>query len=102
VILYVSVCPLFPYTTLFRSFACIEGGLKVCAYLEGLSVAKSRSLGQRVGNRCALSLCDGRRLASIVRKTRCRQWIERPVSTMERSEEHTSELQSRVDLVCRL
>src|SRR5207249_10862216 len=44
----------------------------------------------------------GRKLAP--RRSRSVRWppVFRPVSTSPRSEEHTSELQSRFDLVCRL
>src|SRR5690606_41047830 len=76
--------PLFPYTTLFRS--CFE------CWLALLSVAF----------RCAV-------------RRPCAPWMARPslqgwingesancVSEQSRSEEHTSELQSRENLVCRL
>src|SRR2546421_3151519 len=64
---------LFPYTTLFRS------------YVQG------------VGSMCRLARCtrsaSGRCGTCLVLSIRRRWW---------RSEEHTSELQSRSDLVCRL
>src|SRR2546422_1722530 len=66
---------LFPYTTLFRS---------VCQsiLIGGLFAAGCRAHG-----------ADGR-----VRAAQKEGWKER----MKRSEEHTSELQSRLHLVCRL
>src|SRR5438105_8796189 len=70
-------CPrsstLFPYTTLFRSAVALEDDVP----LPGRAVL--RSVAERVG-------LDA----------------ERRPEGGERSEEHTSELQSRVDLVCRL
>src|SRR5438105_8490768 len=69
---------LFPYTTLFRSLSCCgpEVISLILFILGALLVLQSARPG---GQRCSryLGLC-------------------------ERSEEHTSELQSRVDLVCRL
>src|SRR5438046_7389135 len=72
---------LFPYTTLFRSFASAAG----------------------VGDAESLALYD------VVRRSRriSRRHSSRPVRpsrhiVMSRSEEHTSELQSLTNLVCRL
>src|SRR5438874_10451934 len=82
---------LFPYTTLFRSDA------------EGCRIP----LGPRIGYGGSdhggapfwYSQTLGRcRAPAIGRQPRNR----RPVWVRERSEEHTSELQSRRDLVCRL
>src|SRR2546422_3402524 len=70
---------LFPYTTLFRSRT--PFGL---AEVEAMSRAASPFAG---------------RLYGVVRVTR--EW-EMARSSFYRSEEHTSELQSRLHLVCRL
>src|SRR2546430_5848916 len=74
---------LFPYTTLFRSHIALFGILTVLAagYLRGalLRAAPSRSLTEG----------DSKVALGII-----------PVAT--RSEEHTSELQSQSNLVCRL
>src|SRR6266536_6705671 len=48
-----------------------------------------------------LSLHDALPIFSLPAKC-CRSWAASPGSGSRRSEEHTSELQSRVDLVCRL
>src|SRR5438105_11445862 len=67
---------LFPYTTLFRSYV------------------------RRLYNRFQATLVPSERLAELLS-----EWgvcNVRPVRLAFRSEEHTSELQSRVDLVCRL
>src|SRR5438105_11296506 len=71
---------LFPYTTLFRSAARI-------------AIQPRRELRERCATRRTLELLGARQLAIHGR---------RPAPAERRSEEHTSELQSRVDLVCRL
>src|SRR5687768_18182153 len=79
---------LFPYTTLFRSVA------------AKLADARTSSLtSDRRGRVCTRQGGRGRhpdanRQAAIV--------IARAAPLMLRSEEHTSELQSRLHLVCRL
>src|SRR2546429_5368456 len=65
---------LFPYTTLFRS--------KVNFFSLEKEIALGKSLAQEVEKSSKL--------------------IDDPVVTEYRSEEHTSELQSRLHLVCRL
>src|SRR5689334_23602297 len=79
---------LFPYTTLFRSLGCpasssVGGGedgvsSNVVLPPRGEDVVDSAAGGRAVGRHC-----------------RCR-------TAVERSEEHTSELQSQFHLVCRL
>src|SRR5947207_11684807 len=92
---------LFPYTTLFRSERKLEGlGVKTCGELQHFTRPELVDLFGKFG----LELHD-----------LCRGIDQRPVepdrprkslSTEEtfplRSEEHTSELQSNSDLVCRL
>src|SRR3712207_8218223 len=73
---------LFPYTTLFRSFAAtVEGDESKLGrgYLHSLAPALTQHPGLDV------------RVSEV-----------RPTRTGSRSEEHTSELQSRQYLVCRL
>src|SRR2546422_4742703 len=75
---------LFPYTTLFRSVvgagrAVVGGGhADLCSARRAADVHAHLALHQQ--------LCDG----------------DRRVAAFLRSEEHTSELQSRLHLVCRL
>src|SRR3712207_8408374 len=80
---------LFPYTTLFRSQSVLEIKTPPCA-----TVAEAekilRGLRSRVGSWTAAC---GATLASAG---------THPFSPYKRSEEHTSELQSRQYLVCRL
>src|SRR5690606_41732192 len=78
---------LFPYTTLFRSCACVapvrSSHCRPAAEahpIAALEVAAGADLG------------EARRLQQ---RAHCRALVER-------SEEHTSELQSRENLVCRL
>src|SRR2546429_535683 len=79
---------LFPYTTLFRSRAPFAGGYrkshtKRCIPASAESFCGSRT--QEVGNGKSFAFTFG------------------GTSSLEnRSEEHTSELQSRLHLVCRL
>src|SRR2546421_6315421 len=82
---------LFPYTTLFRSDR--PGGLRVLGpeprgALPGRGLRLGGALGQRV-----------RRLAARPDLGLKARRADRPAG---RSEEHTSELQSRSDIVCRL
>src|SRR3712207_7714730 len=75
---------LFPYTTLFRSCATAPSTCK-----ENMPCGVEVSMGSRRERKCAF-------LASRFSIT-SRRWL-----TERRSEEHTSELQSRQYLVCRL
>src|SRR5690349_23626068 len=69
--------PLFPYTTLFRSRSWTADAL-------GLEPLRARTLVPRICDQALDHRCAG------------------PTCARGRSEEHTSELQSRRDLVCRL
>src|SRR5438105_12853886 len=73
---------LFPYTTLFRSRAEIEGQRRQVR-VQRVHSGRPSILGE---DHPVLAQLAGRDAADRV----------------HRSEEHTSELQSRVDLVCRL
>src|SRR5437868_8112270 len=82
---------LFPYTTLFRSgdrSAPTSGNWsRDNTDVEGLRTRIRGALAMRGDNDAAIDL-----------ERRARQ----ATSSCDRSEEHTSELQSRFDLVCRL
>src|SRR5207249_9078401 len=89
---------LFPYTTLFRSAVPRE-----CAYLDhravridrhGAILIRSKDLRP---NGLVSRQHLRRRMPEVVRASGAHHRDARP-----RSEEHTSELQSRFDLVCRL
>src|SRR5207247_8750839 len=94
-------CPLCPYTTLFRSGVSRE--TSVVDYDEVLALAKQ--------NRPKLIVCGGSAYPRTVETDRFREIADEVGALLLcdmahfaglRSEEHTSELQSRVDLVCRL
>src|SRR3712207_8348383 len=80
---------LFPYTTLFRSFLVIVGAWRVNPW-----VSFGAALGMILGAGYMLYLY---RRVAFGRITR-----EDLRALLDRSEEHTSELQSRQYLVCRL
>src|SRR5436309_11018939 len=75
------ISTLFPYTTLFRSRP--DDGAPVGAVRR-----LRRALGDRLQQRAGSRRCPARRRSTLGR--------------LARSEEHTSELQSRENLVCRL
>src|SRR3712207_8148104 len=77
---------LFPYTTLFRSFVSPDSGKRYNIFGSGG--------GEREAKRLRVSL-----LGQIPIDIATREASDRG---MPRSEEHTSELQSRQYLVCRL
>src|SRR3712207_7492276 len=82
---------LFPYTTLFRSLLDVEQFVvaerPVDGLVEDLDVGQE---GEQVGFGGQLSLEQANDVAELAH------------ALFERSEEHTSELQSRQYLVCRL
>src|SRR2546422_8403487 len=79
---------LFPYTTLFRSL--FEGRLRETG-------VESRVHGREAERRLPVVIRDGHRGARAVMVR-----SEDHERGRNRSEEHTSELQSRLHLVCRL
>src|SRR3712207_7250725 len=91
---------LFPYTTLFRSLfpraarpARVEViGLALHFYVIGLSPRSVFSSGSRTAARSA----------TVPSSRHCQKNLRRQQEIADRSEEHTSELQSRQYLVCRL
>src|SRR5687768_18154634 len=68
---------------------------------DALPISQGRAPAQEGLDRC---LGGGRRIAPTARAASARTPRSAPpvVTTSERSEEHTSELQSRLHLVCRL
>src|SRR2546422_11738319 len=68
---------LFPYTTLFRSFFKVDSNPWILNFARG-------------------------RIWSRQQKNSAGNWTQSPLMRETRSEEHTSELQSRLHLVCRL
>src|SRR3712207_7398851 len=76
---------LFPYTTLFRSVA-----------------AGVRAVAGRVGDRARRGVVAGSREGDVAQRGLHLRGGAARVERERRSEEHTSELQSRQYLVCRL
>src|SRR5690606_41869847 len=85
--------PLFPYTTLFRSLLAAEHHLQA-----GLALVLGLGELHRRGEGVAVQIA---RLQFVARRRRIALG-QRLEQLLERSEEHTSELQSRENLVCRL
>src|SRR5690242_21162675 len=92
---------LFPYTTLFRSQAGQEHVQIALEDLVDLAVAEVAE--HTAENPVRLAVCSSsldaleRQRHRLQRETHRASWSRR-----QRSEEHTSELQSHVNLVCRL
>src|SRR5206468_11419959 len=86
--------PLFPYTTLFRSCRCI-------GWICWPSLRKRNRM--RWPTFAVNGAVAGNPLPLSVRPPSCSfRTMTSSLSYLGRSEEHTSELQSRSDLVCRL
>src|SRR2546429_3749183 len=83
---------LFPYTTLFRSI--LSASLHAGAHLCGDCAPLVRDSGAALGG-CALARGKDSNFQALGQGRRRR-------NKNRRSEEHTSELQSRLHLVCRL
>src|SRR5690349_22165807 len=79
--------PLFPYTTLFRSFAAAYQYRYDTTHAPGTNAAGVRYGAHQSGSMLLVTAPGATSLAGPL---------------VRRSEEHTSELQSRRDLVCRL
>src|SRR5438477_9732754 len=78
---------LFPYTTLFRS----------CASLYSAPCGLTKSIGAMASSARICAASDARSAAGVIDID-----LRPKFSRSGRSEEHTSELQSHVNLVCRL
>src|SRR5207253_8600036 len=90
--------PLFPYTTLFRS-RCI---MSRDDESNRSGAGRDRRLGNGLGaaRRCRTAAATaGRQRVAVVRRRSAQSAL---FAARARSEEHTSELQSRGHLVCRL
>src|SRR2546430_9193449 len=81
---------LFPYTTLFRSVVCVDE----CSIGLGVYV-----VGGVVDVQDAFERHEVVHVAGLVEEIQAGDVVE---LVLERSEEHTSELQSQSNIVCRL
>src|SRR3712207_6922353 len=86
---------LFPYTTLFRSLIVGVAGKSIAGQPSDVSTAKIKG---KAGTKVRLTVRTPSRKTNKEREVT----IERAKVDIPRSEEHTSELQSRQYLVCRL
>src|SRR5690606_39381066 len=89
---------LFPYTTLFRSCMGVDGSYTNSTVLKNLP--DRVTLIGRVRKDC--KLYEPAQPTKAQLKGRKKVYGERIPTPEQRSEEHTSELQSRENLVCRL
>src|SRR5262249_57880162 len=87
-----SASTLFPYTTLFRSLADLSNAAMAAACGAEAEVPKN---GANPGTLVATP-------SAAVTSGFLRTWPPLPLNNRLRSEEHTSELQSLTNLVCRL
>src|SRR5687768_17764403 len=83
----------FPYTTLFRSFDPRIGALDLVLLDRGLDHRRNDTLAGEP------AIFDGRFVQLIGGEDRAHLF---DIAVAARSEEHTSELQSRLHLVCRV
>src|SRR5699024_12301339 len=86
---------LFPYTTLFRSCG-------ILGNLSGRLVTQRTNLASEMTKQVTLHHCRGNRDDEKNPYESCADAGLDVDRRPDRSEEHTSELQSRFDLVCRL
>src|SRR5207249_11722508 len=84
--------PLFPYTTLFRSCPYMGTELAIHSFPHRVVVGEGEA---DAGDRCG-------RYQRREDQPGKRKELDAAGAHLARSEEHTSELQSRFDLVCRL
>src|SRR3712207_7036210 len=87
---------LFPYTTLFRSLTGTDGTYVLALKGSGTGIADA------AGNALAGGTTEQWRTDTAAPTADISDVTPDPRSTAVRSEEHTSELQSRQYLVCRL
>src|SRR5699024_12482687 len=95
-LLHLPLPPLFPYTTLFRSLRVL-----LQQFANGLRDLLPTAVSDRHVHLHAGTVLGARRSRSQPISCLLRKHVQR-THDLDRSEEHTSELQSRFDLVCRL
>src|SRR3712207_7269241 len=85
---------LFPYTTLFRSIEKSNIELPIVVRLDGTNAEEGRQI---LAENTPENVVTEETMLDAARRA-----VELARTTRDRSEEHTSELQSRQYLVCRL
>src|SRR5690349_22019512 len=86
---------LFPYTTLFRS-----GAKSLAEAMELQATYWRQQLGELAAQAGEMRTLSTKVTADVAAPIKAQ--VTRGTKVLHRSEEHTSELQSRRDLVCRL
>src|SRR5947207_11927732 len=89
---------LFPYTTLFRSFGAVFRRIAARAHMHATAYVVHSAHARVFGVRLPLRGFEDHDWVAIVERAGKRRYVDPTF----RSEEHTSELQSHSDLVCRL
>src|SRR5699024_12708538 len=92
-----AISPLFPYATLFRSRRPIVASLRGQGYF--VTASRLARVRLRPAGRPSSAMTFGS--IRVIRRNVCALPSKPPMSLHRRSEAHTSELQSRFDLVCR-
>src|SRR5207249_11929693 len=92
----------FPYTTLFRSNAATVGGPAFTLLVNGTNFATDSTVRWNDSDRSTLFISSTQISASIPSTDIAISTVSKVTvwNPAPRSEEHTSELQSRFDLVC--
>src|SRR3712207_9159413 len=93
---------LFPYTTLFRSGAVQAVDDAVWEAAGSVRNAPATSVSEALSLLGSAAVNWPLRIAALLLLAWRRHWLRAAAFTLARSEEHTSELQSRQYLVCRL
>src|SRR5690606_42165629 len=91
---------LFPYTTLFRSM--IHMNEPQVPLYENATLLLRSDIPLADKEKWTLARCSGTRYTAIPTQREQNQFVALIRNLTDRSEEHTSELQSRENLVCRL
>src|SRR5258707_11830414 len=91
---------LFPYTTLFRSLLLLDGMRRLAVAVEGDADGDAFRAGRELD--FGLAIAEGVFDPLVLDDLRIGTGEVKTYATVLRSEEHTSELQSRQYLVCRL
>src|SRR5205807_8165663 len=96
------ISSLFPYTTLFRSKALLLGDIAIArTSVDQLFLGRSEFLFFGRSLKSHSSTVVPLRLASVLPSWEIANKFPSPSVARSRSEEHTSELQSPCNLVCR-
>ena len=90
---------LFPYTTLFRSQTLVDFGFRLPSAKDNRPL-NFEEIERRINQVVFVSATPGS--YEIANSNNTVEQVIRPTGLLDRSEEHTSELQSLVNLVCRL